>query len=67
MRFLDLSEGNGRIMGINLDLVITYLDEPERDTVTLQMVAAYSWFSESPGQIQLEGEGRRAFFDAIRD
>jgi hypothetical protein len=66
MRFLALSEGEGRIMGINLDLVVTYVDEPERDTVTLQMVAAYSVFSGSPGQIYLEGEGRRAFLDAIR-
>jgi hypothetical protein len=67
MTFLDLSEGDGKILGINLDLVVTYyLDTPEGDTVTLQMLAAHSVFSGSPGQIHLDGEGRRAFFDAIR-
>lgn len=66
MRFLELSEGNGKIMGINLDLVVTYLDVPEAGMVTLQMVAAHSVFSGSPGQIHLDGEGRRAFLDAIK-
>jgi hypothetical protein len=66
MRFLDLSEGHGKILGINLDLVVTYLDVPEADIVTLQMVSSHSVFSGSPGQIHLEDEGRRAFFDAIR-
>jgi len=66
MRFLEFSESDGRIMGINLDQVVRYMDNPKADSVEIQMVGGYTLLEGALGQIHLDGAGRRAFLDAIK-
>ena len=66
MRFLNLSAGrpsSGRIVGINLDWIVYYEDDPQKDVVNLY-TGLYGAGAQTQ-QFRLVGEERRAFFDAI--
>ena len=64
MKFLNFEETGKSPRGINLDMVVSYRDDPERDEVAL-----YQAYTGSGGLVYttLKGENRRAFFDAIAD